>query len=37
MFIEKNFNNNQEKKERQRENTGEFRKALETGNLNKSS
>lgn len=33
-FSEKNFSNNQEKKEREMKNTGEFRKALETGNLN---
>jgi hypothetical protein len=34
MFSEKNFTNNQEKKENEMKNTGEFRKALETGSLN---
>jgi hypothetical protein len=34
MFSEKTFNNNQEKKENEMKNTGDFRKALEIGNLN---
>ncbi|MCF7795112.1 hypothetical protein K9M50_02035 [Patescibacteria group bacterium] len=34
MFSERSFSNNQEKLEKMMKNTGEFRKALETGNLN---